>query len=203
MKTYRDHYFKKAKAEGYPARSVYKLQEIDRRFKLLSSGRRVLDLGAAPGSWSLYAGERVAPAGLVLAVDIAEWAPGTAGAGAPRVRFLRADVLEGSPALDAALAEVGPFDVVLSDMAPKTTGVRFADQAHSLELAMRALSLAERWLRPGGNFVVKVFMGPDVAELERAMRVVFETVRNYKPKGSRAESFEIFALGLGRLGGTE
>ena len=161
MKEYRDHYFLKAKRENYPARSVYKLKELDAKFKLFRQGMRVLDLGAAPGSWSLGAAEKVGQRGLVLGCDIQT----TETAFPPQVTFMQEDVFNRSDAFEARLREMGPFDVVMSDMAPRTTGTKFTDQARSLELACEALEVARLHLKPGGSFIVKIFMGPDVGEL--------------------------------------
>lgn len=196
MKTYRDHYFLKAKQENYPARSVYKLKEMDARFRLLKSGMKVLDLGAAPGSWSLYAASRVGPSGLVLACDLQE----VDAAFPENVIFLREDVYERSAEFERLLDESAPFDLVMSDMAPRTTGTKFTDQARSMELCMEAIEVADRWLKPGGCFVTKVFMGPDFQELVQALRLRFHTVKTFKPNSSRAESKEIFELGLGFKG---
>lgn len=193
MKEYRDHYFLKAKQEKYPARSVYKLKELDARFRLLRKGLKVLDLGAAPGSWSLGAAEKVGPGGLVLACDIQS----TDTVFPPQVIFMREDVFNRSAAFEARLEELGPFDLVISDMAPRTTGTRFTDQARSLELAVEALTVAGLHLKPGGGFVVKIFMGPDIQELLAPMRAAFATVKSFKPKSSRAESKETFFVGLG------
>lgn len=204
MKKYRDHYFERARKEGHPARSVYKLQEIDKRFSLLRGGDRVLDLGAAPGSWTLYATRRVGGKGRVLAVDIQdiEAAQGERTATFPdNVTLLRADVLDAAGPLPQALAEHGPFQAVLCDMAPRTSGVKFADQAKSLELGEMALDVAMQWLVPGGVFVVKLFMGPDVRQYVARMRTCFTAVRNFKPKSSRSESKETFYIGQGFTGG--
>ena len=181
MKEYRDHYFLKAKQENYPARSVYKLKEMDAAFRLFRPGMRVLDLGAAPGSWTLYAAERVGTAGIVIGCDLQ-----TTGTVFPaNVRFL---------------VETGPFDVVMSDMAPKTTGAKFTDQARSLDLCMEALAVADAWLKRGGHFIAKIFMGPDYRELADAMRLRFSVVKTFKPKSSRSESKEIFQVGMKYLG---
>ena len=187
MKEYRDHYFLKAKRENYPARSVYKLKELDGKFKLFRQGMRVLDLGAAPGSWSLGAAERIGPRGLVLGCDIQT----------TETAFPQEDVFQRSPEFEALLTEKGPFDVVMSDMAPRTTGTKFTDQARSLELACEALNVACLHLKAGGSFVVKIFMGPDVQELLQPMRKVFRSVKSFKPKSSRAESKETFFVGMG------
>ena len=198
MKEYRDYFFLKAKRENYPARSVYKLKELDARFKLLHKGQKVLDLGAAPGSWSLGAAEKIGAQGLVLACDIQD----TVTQFPPQVIFMREDVFNRSAAFEAKLDEYGPFDMVMSDMAPSTTGTRFTDQARSLELALEALHLACLRLKNNGSFVVKIFMGPDIQELLTPMRRVFGTVKSFKPKSSRAESKETFFVGLDFTGRT-
>ncbi len=204
MKTYRDHYFKRAKQENYPARSVYKLQEIDKRYRVLAPGARVLDLGAAPGSWTLFASKKVGAKGRVLAVDIQDIAAAQGEREAPfpeNVTLLQADVLEREPHLVQALEQHGPFAVVISDMAPKTTGIKFTDQARSIELAEMALSLAEEWLAPQGHFVVKVFMGPDVNAYVAKLRTLFRSVKTFKPQSSRSESKETFCIGMDFVGG--
>ena len=172
MKEYRDPSFLKAKQENYPARSVYKLKEIDGRFKIFRKGMKVLDLGAAPGSWSLGAAERVGAQGKVLACDIQS----TVTVFPPNVEFHQEDVFRRSEAFERQLAETGPFHVVMSDMAPQTTGTKFTDQARSLELCLEALAVAEKYLVKGGSFVVKIFMGPDVGELLKGMRPRFARV---------------------------
>jgi 23S rRNA (uridine2552-2'-O)-methyltransferase len=192
MKEYRDHYFRKAKEENYPARSVYKLRELDEKFRLLKPGMRVLDLGAAPGSWSIGAAEKVGSNGLVLACDIRT----TDTVFPPQVIFMREDVFNRSVSFESRLEELGPFDAVLSDMAPLTTGARVTDQARSLELATEAFVLARLFLRRGGVFVVKIFMGPDIQELLIPMRQAFTSVKSFKPRSSRAESKETFFVGL-------
>ncbi|MGE4505047.1 MAG: RlmE family RNA methyltransferase [Desulfovibrionaceae bacterium] len=193
MKQYRDHYFKKAKQDNYPARSVYKLQEIESRFKIFRKGQTVLDLGAAPGSWTLWASRKVGEGGRVLGIDLQD----TATAFEPNTTFLVADAFEEGPELLAAMEPLAPFDLVLSDMAPRTTGVKFADQARSLELCERALEVACARLKPGGHFVVKIFEGPDVKGYTDALRPLFGKVKTFKPKSSRAESKEMFIVGLG------
>lgn len=193
MKEYRDHYFLKAKKENYPARSVYKLKELDKKFKLFRPGMKVLDLGAAPGSWSMGAAEKIGLKGQVLACDIQ-----TTESNFPsNVIFMQEDVFNRSPAFEEALSNYGPFDVVISDMAPSTTGTRFTDQARSLDLAVEALAVATQYLQSGGAFVVKIFMGPDLQEMLTPMRKVFTSVKSFKPQSSRSESKETFFVGLG------
>ena len=188
MKKYQDHYFKKAKQDNYPARSVYKLQELDAKFKVLRPGAKVLDLGAAPGSWTLFAAQKVGPAGKVLAVDLQSTA------------FRREDVFTRTPEFEAELAAWRPFDLVLSDMAPSTIGHRGTDQARSMALAEEALALASVSLVKGGHFVVKIFQGPDEPAYLKTMRSLFTQVKSFKPKSSRSESKEMFCVGLGFKG---
>ncbi|MCF8037750.1 MAG: RlmE family RNA methyltransferase [Desulfohalobiaceae bacterium] len=198
MKKYRDHFFQKAKQDKYPARSVYKLQEIDRKFSLFRPGQRVLDLGAAPGSWALYVAKKVGLSGQVLAVDRQavdrDWPQ--------QVEFYQTDVLEPGAEFLAQLKAMTPFDVLISDLAPKTTGIKLRDQTLSYELARAAFDLCPGRLAAGGKFVAKVFDGPDVQELLSAMRREFEKVRGFKPKSSRQESKESFLLGFGYYGQT-
>lgn len=192
MKTYQDYYFKKAKKENYPARSVYKLQEIDKKFKLFKKGQKVLDLGACPGSWSLWASKQVGEKGLVVAVDL-----NPLSVALPAwVKVFTCDVTSPSEEFSQTLKKEGPFDLVISDMAPKTTGIKFADQARSYELALTALEVALNWLKKGGCFIVKIFAGPDVPEFLKETRKHFKSVKQVKPKSSRAESKEFFVVGL-------
>jgi len=186
-----DAFTKAAKAQGYPARSVFKLEEIDRRVRLLRQGQRVLDLGAAPGSWSMYAAKKIAPTGKLLAIDLS---PIMVSLG-PNATASQGDALS----LDnEALALHAPYDVVLSDMAPSTSGNRDADQARSFDLFMRALEVAERTVQPGGAFVGKIFMGEDFKKAEAAVKNLFREVRTLRPEGTRSVSYEVFLAGQGR-----
>lgn len=184
----------RAKREGYAARSVYKLDEIDRRFKLLRPGMSVLDLGACPGSWSQYALKRVGKGGLVVAVDKKAIDVSLA----PAV-VLQADVftLEDEAIAEATGDRAPPFHVVVSDMAPRTTGVPFSDHVASVELCDRALDLALRWLKPGGAFVCKVFQGEDEPALRQRIKQRFGRVKALKPEGTRKQSVEHFLVGTG------
>jgi 23S rRNA (uridine2552-2'-O)-methyltransferase len=186
-----DAFTKAAKAQGYPARSVFKLEEIDRRVRLLRAGQRVLDLGAAPGSWSLYAAQRIGPKGQLLAVDLQEI---TIPLG-ENVKFSRGDALS---LANADLAMFAPYDVVLSDMAPSTTGTRMADQARSFELFMRALAVAEALGAPGSAFVGKIFMSEDFPKAKEGVRKLYEEVKVLRPEGTRSSSYEVFVAGLRR-----
>jgi 23S rRNA (uridine2552-2'-O)-methyltransferase len=186
-----DHFTKEAKKQGYPARSVFKLEEIDRRIRLLKPGMRVLDLGAAPGSWSLYVTQKIGAKGHLLAVDLSEILVPFP----PNATFLQGDALS----LDnEALATYAPYDVVLSDMAPNTTGNRLGDQTRSFELFMRALAVADKLLKPGGAFVGKIFMGEDFQEAKKAVKKLFTEERAIKPEGTRASSYELFLIGIGK-----
>lgn len=184
-----DHFTREAKKAGYPARSVFKLEEIDRRVKLLKPGMRVLDLGASPGSWVLYATQKVGPNGRVLAMDLK---PIEVPLPANATSFV-GDALS----LDnEQLATFAPYDVVLSDMAPNTTGNRHSDQTRSFELFMRALAVAEALCAPGGHFVGKIFMGEDFQEAKKEVKRLFAEERAIKPEGTRANSYELFLIGL-------
>ncbi len=188
-----DPFRTRARAEGYVARAVYKLKEVDEKYRLFRKGMRVLDLGCAPGSWLQYIAGRVGPSGLVLGVDAAPLAIPVA----PPLNFIQAEV--GSLDLEAVAAISPVFDVVVSDLAPKTTGIRDVDQQRSLALARQALELARRVLAPGGHLLLKIFAGPDLPLLAAAMQSDFRTFRQVKPAGSRAASREIYFLGLNRL----
>ncbi len=186
-----DAHTRAAKAAGYPARSVFKLQEIQRRVGLFRKGQRVLDLGAAPGSWSLYASKEVGPRGLVVAVDLSE-IPGALPDN------LIARQMDAFDAGADRLAELGPFDVVMSDMAPSTSGSKVQDQARSCDLCHRALELAGRASAPGAHFVAKFFMGGDFADFKRAVAGQYGQCRVIRPEATRNQSSEVFVVGLGR-----
>lgn len=184
-----DAYAKRARREGFPARSVYKLEEIDRRIRLLRPGQSVLDLGASPGSWTLYAAEKVGREGRVIGLDLKPLRSEVP----PQATFRVGDVRE-----ETIQSLEGPFDVVLSDMAPDTTGHRDLDQYRSYELFKAAVDLAEGTLVPGGNFVGKIFQGPEFEQAREELRAVFEKVRIIRPKATRDVSYELFLIGLGR-----
>jgi 23S rRNA (uridine2552-2'-O)-methyltransferase len=186
-----DRFTRAAKDAGYPARSVFKLEEIDRRTRLFRPGQRVLDLGAAPGSWSLYAAQKIGPSGKLLAVDLS---PLTVTL-PPSSVFIQGDALSLE---NEALATFAPYDVVLSDMAPKTTGSKVTDQARSYELFMRALAVAGTLGGPGSTFVGKIFMSDDLPSARSELRRLYEGERLIRPEGTRAVSTELFAVGLRR-----
>ena len=187
-----DPYRLMARQAGYVSRAVYKLQEMDRKYHLLEPGHRVLDLGCSPGSWMQYAASRVGPSGLVVGIDLNPPEIELA----PPLYFLPGDL----ESLDlAAIRAICPqFDVVLSDLAPKTTGVKEVDQQRSLDLAFRAWEYARQLLRAGGHFLVKVFEGPDTPALAKVLQAAFASVRIVKPLGSRPASREIYLLGLNK-----
>lgn len=195
MKAYRDHYFFKAKQEKYPARSIYKLKEIDNKFSLFQKGMKVLDLGASPGSWSLGASEKVGLQGRVLSCDLQK-----IHIPLPKnILFYQEDIFNRSEQFEQALTHEGPFHIVMSDMAPQTIGIKFTDQARSMELCLEALAVAKHYLLQGGSFIVKIFMGPDLIDLVKEMRQSFKHVKSFKPNSSRTKSKEIFYIGLERL----
>ena len=181
---------KAAKAQGFPARSVFKLEEIDRRVRLLRGGQKVLDLGAAPGSWSLYASQKVGPSGRVFAIDLQD----IRQAFAPNVKVLQGDALTLE---NASLSEFAPYDVVLSDMAPNTSGSKIRDQAYSFELCMRALDVAYALGKPGSHFVAKIFMSEDFQAARKVAGERYEKCQVIRPEGTRRESSEVFIVGLG------
>ena len=188
-----DRFTRAAKDAGFPARSVYKLEEIDRRVRLFRSGQRVLDLGASPGSWSLYAAQKIGPSGKLLAIDLE---PLRIGLAAP-AEFVQGDALS---LTNEELARFAPYDVVLTDMAPKTTGNRVTDQSRSYELFMRALAVAATLGAPGGAFVGKIFMSDDMKAARAEVRRLYASERLIRPEGTRAISMDIFAIGEGKRG---
>jgi 23S rRNA (uridine2552-2'-O)-methyltransferase len=187
----KDFFFKQAKKENYAARSVFKLEEMDAKFQMLKPGQKVLDLGCAPGSWAQYASKRIGPKGRLVGIDLQK-----VKFSLPNAIFFEGDAFS-EGLLELALSEVdGIFDIVLSDMAPKTTGVRVQDQERSLTLCRSALEVCRKYLRPGGRFVVKIFQSGDSPEFVKEMKEVFERVEIARPKSVRSQSFEIYILGM-------
>jgi 23S rRNA (uridine2552-2'-O)-methyltransferase len=188
---YQDHYFHRAKKEHFLARAVYKLEEIQKRYKLLKPGYRVLDLGAFPGSWVQFTSNIVGSRGLVLGVDIKDITHSFPG----NVSLLQRDVFE--PGFPEELASrYAPFDVVLSDMAPATSGIRVADSARSALLVEQALHVARLTLKPNGDFLTKIFQGSDFHDLLPEIKKVFNQVKVVKPAASRKQSKEVYILAL-------
>lgn len=186
-----DHHTRAAKAKGFPARSVFKLEEIDRRCKLLAPGHRVVDLGAAPGSWSLYVANRIGAEGRLLSVDLSPITQTFPG----HVTVVEGDALDLSLDLHASFA---PYDVVLSDMAPKTGGDKFQNAARSYNLFTGALGVARTHGRPGSHFVGKLFMGEDFEAAKRDVAELFGRTVVLRPPSTRKTSVEVFLVGLGR-----
>lgn len=187
-----DPYVKRAQQDGYRSRAAYKLLELQEKDRLLAPGMRVVDLGAAPGSWSQVATRLVGPQGLVVALDLLEMDP-LAG-----VTFLRGDFREAETlaALEQALGSE-PLDLVLSDMAPNISGTSVVDQARAMYLVELAFELARERLRPGGGLVVKIFQGAGFDEYLRTLRQFFDKVASRKPQSSRRESRELYLVAKG------
>jgi 23S rRNA (uridine2552-2'-O)-methyltransferase len=200
-----DHWTVKAKKEGYPARSVYKLKEMDEKFGLLKhTGRilRVLDLGAAPGSWSLYVLRKCSklPAASfsLSAADLSplsrEYDKGLFDSG--NFFFVQGDITD--DAVRESLISRGPYRLVISDAAPATTGNRTVDTLRSLELANAVLTYAETALEKGGNLAIKVFQGGGTSTVLKRIKELFTNAKSFKPEACRSESFETYYLGLGK-----
>ena len=192
MKRSADYYSRLARQKNFPARSVFKLEEMQERFSLLKAGQKVLDLGSAPGSWSMYCLQRLGPGGRLVGVDLEPVSIAQPSGG--RYRFLQGDIF--SAQIPSTLGELGPFDVILSDAAPRTSGSSLVDAQGSLEIAERVLEIAVSTLKPGGHLVVKVFQGGEEGQLLQRMKSLFRRGRAFKPKASRGESREIYFLGL-------
>ncbi|MHB9117984.1 MAG: 23S rRNA (uridine(2552)-2'-O)-methyltransferase RlmE [Burkholderiales bacterium] len=193
-----DPFVKRAKQEGFRSRAAYKLDEIDERDHLFKPGMLVVDLGAAPGGWSQLAAQKLGGRGKVIALDVLEMV------GLSGVVFIQGDFRE-----DKVLAQLTDalegrrVDLVISDMAPNITGISLSDQARSMHLVELALDFAVGHLKPGGDFLVKVFQGEGFDALLKAMRQNFRQVLNRKPDASRGRSSEVYLLGKGLLGKPE
>jgi 23S rRNA (uridine2552-2'-O)-methyltransferase len=186
-----DRFTRAAKAAGYPARSVFKLEEIQRRYHIFRQGQRVLDLGAAPGSWTLYVSKEVGPSGRVLAADLSEFPGGVPS----NVTVRQLDVMKAGR---AELGDLAPYHVVLSDMAPRTSGNKARDQALSFELCQRALVVADELGAADSHIVLKLFMSNDFKTLETALRARYAECRTVRPEATRSQSSEVFLVGLRR-----
>ncbi len=188
-----DPYVQQAQKAGWRSRAVFKLKEIDEKDRLLKPGMTVVDLGAAPGSWSQYAAKRIQPGGHLVALDLLDFAP------LPGVEFIQGDFRE-----DAVLERLKSslagrrIDLVLSDMAPNMTGIAATDSAQVLYLAELTLDFARENLKPGGDLLVKVFQGAGFMELRRAMQAKFASLATRKPAASRDRSAELYLLARNR-----
>ncbi|QQO09740.1 SAM-dependent methyltransferase [Breznakiella homolactica] len=200
-----DHWSLKAQKEGYPARSVYKLKEIDERFRIFKPARegspgqiKILDIGAAPGSWSLYVLRKFGARVFLAAADLSplsrQYDKGLFDG--DNFFFIQGDIT--LPETREILLGKGPYDVVLSDAAPATSGNRSVDSLRSQALAEEVLYYAETGLAPGGALAVKVFQGGDTVSVLKRVRELFDTGKSYKPEACRSNSFETYYLGLGR-----
>ena len=188
-----DAFVRQAQKDGYRARAAYKLIEIDDKDHLIKPGMAVVDLGSAPGSWSQVVAQRLKGQGKIIALDIL-----------PMVGIGGVDFIQGDFREDAVLAELEerlngqPIDLVISDMAPNISGIGSVDQANATYLTELAVDFSLKWLKPNGNFLVKVFIGSGFEEIVKLMRESFEKVVTRKPKASRDRSSEVYLLGLKR-----
>lgn len=182
-----DHYFKKAKKEGFVARSAYKLDEIQKKYKILRPNDKILDLGCAPGSWSQIILRILGKTGFLRGVDLT-----AVNLKAPNAEFVRKNIFE--MGLDEF--REAPYDVIVSDMAPNTTGIMIRDQTLSEELCMKVVELSDQLLKPRGHLVMKLFMGGGSKQVELAVKERFEKHQLLKPQSTRRESKEIFLIGL-------
>lgn len=188
-----DFYARKAKSENFAARSVYKLEEIDKKYRILKKGQQILDLGAAPGSWSQYASSVIGETGKILGIDLKPVS----------VRLKNAFFISG----DIQELDIRPymtthglkekFDVVISDMAPSTSSNRFTDQARSYDLCITALQTTIRFLNPGGSFICKIFDGPDAKAFGDEIKLHFRQVFSFRPNSTQKSSKEFFYVGIG------
>ena len=189
----KDHYFKKAKKENFVARSIYKLEEIDKKFNLIKKDHIIVDLGASPGSWSQYCLSKVGERGKVIGIDLN---PVTFKN--PKYIFYQQDIFEVDWDLIKKEREIDKIDIVLSDMAPKTTGIKFTDQARSLDLCLKALEVSDLFLAAKGHFVCKFFHSDDYKVLANEMKKKFSQVEALKPDSTRKISKEIFLIGINK-----
>lgn len=191
----RDRYYKKAKQEGYRSRAAYKLLELQQRYRLLRPGDKVVDLGAAPGGWLQVAAKIIGQNGKVIGVDLQEMQP----LPERNVTLLQGDV--GTGEIQSMITELlaGPADAVISDMAPKLSGIRDADMARALELNRIALAVALQLLRPGGSLLVKSFMSNDLHQYTAELKRRFSDVQRTKPEATRQGSSEFYFFAKGFL----
>ena len=181
-----DYYYKKAREMGYPARSIFKLQEIDKKYHLIRAGDRVLDLGCAPGSWLMYLSEKVTKNGKVVGVDLQEINIGLND----NTVFIEKDIN------DLTKEDLGDkkFDVIVSDMAPKTSGIKSLDADRSLQLNEVAFKVAKDFLKPNGHFVFKIFESPEAHDFVASFREKFKMAKRYSPQATRKASSEFYVV---------
>ena len=189
----KDRYYQKAKESGYKSRAAYKLIQLHEKFQIFKHGMRVVDLGCAPGSWLQVISEKIGPTGKVVGLDIEEVPP----FGSKNIHFIRGDILE-KENQEKILDRLGGLaDLVVSDMAPHLTGIKFKDHYHSFELADSALAFCHSLLRSGGNFVVKIFPGEELDGFKKKLQSVFDKLKVHIPDATRKTSSEIYLVGLG------
>ena len=185
-----DQYVKQAQQQGLRSRAAFKLMELSDKYHLIRKGMRVVDLGSAPGSWTQVVQRALADSGQIIALDILAMDP------LENVHFIQGDFTEDEPLALLEEAMNGQYaDLVLSDMAPNMSGMGAVDQPRAMYLAELALAFAEKWLEPGGNFVVKVFHGEGFDGFVKNVRSMFEKVQSRKPAASRPRSREVYILG--------
>lgn len=188
-----DYWSQKAFSEGYPARSVYKLQEIDEKFGMIKKNYTVLDLGAAPGSWTTFLLRKMEGSGKVVSCDLNPLSKSVKG---ENLTFIQGDL--NAPEVRKIIKENGPYDLVVCDAAPKTTGNRTVDTARSEQLVEMAIWYAQSMLKQGGNFTVKIFQNGDQQRLLKEMREIFTQAKGFKPEACRNESFETYLVGINK-----
>lgn len=186
-----DHYTRQARKDRWLARSVYKLQEIDKKFRVFSRGDRVLDLGCYPGSWSQYALQKIGPDGSLTGIDLT--VPDRLSDS--RFGFLKADVLTVEP--ESLLKKFGSLNLVMSDLAPRTTGIKEVDAARSMALVKKASAIALQLLLQGGGFICKVFEGEDFRDFREEISPWYRQVRIFRTEATRKKSREIYLIAKG------
>lgn len=188
-----DKFFKQAKTQGYRARSAFKLQAIDDRYHLFKPGQKVLDLGAAPGSFLQYIRRQVGEKGIVVGVDLQKITP----FGEPNIHTFVGDVFDEKRMGEIMdQLKIKSFDVITSDMAPKTTGIKFVDGGASLDLNLQVLELSQKYLKSGGHVVMKILPGFDEGELMGPTKDLFKQVKKYRPPAVRGSSGESYVVGM-------
>jgi 23S rRNA (uridine2552-2'-O)-methyltransferase len=192
----KDAFYVRAKAEGYRSRAAFKLEQLDRRFRLFRPSERVVDLGAWPGGWLQVAARAVGSHGRVVGVDLQRIDP----LRQPNVTLVQGDVTTPDVQEQVSTACGGQADVVLADLAPKLTGIRAQDTSRAYALAQQALQIATALLRPGGRFVVKLFAADELSAYLTILRGLFADVRTTRPEATRKGSAELYAIGMGFVG---
>ena len=192
IRGWQDHYSQRAKKERFPARSVYKLKEIQKKYGLIKKGNKILDLGCAPGSWLLYAADLTGNTGHVIGIDLVPVKIHVPS----HVKIYTGDILSMDEAYFSSLGQ--DFNVVMSDMAPSTTGNRLVDSTRSFNLCQMALTVAQTTLKTGGSFVCKIFQGEDFKKFSDSVKAVFNKHKIFKPQSTRKVSKEIYIIGFGK-----